>query len=78
MTKTMNHSNCTHPATKAGRAKCRRARASRECQRRLDIQALRDAYYTGDEDAEVIIGRIHTLGIKIDEDDDLETIIASL
>lgn len=79
MTKTMmNHRDCDHPATKAGRAACRREHAARATRDAIAKAAIRDCYYTEGIDAEEILGMIHQLGLPINPDDDLETIIASL
>lgn len=45
MTKTMTHTSCTHPATKAGRAKCRRDRAAQAQADSLAAIAPCDAAY---------------------------------
>lgn len=78
MTKTMTHTECTHPATKAGRAACRRARKAQEASQAHEVQALRASYYDGTADAEEIIGSLRALGIDFDEDADLEEIIAGI
>lgn len=54
MTKTMNHTNCTHPATKAGRAKCRKDRAARIATLRNEADTLIVSYYNGAEFDSVI------------------------
>ena len=78
MTKTMTHTECTHPATKAGRAACRRARKAQEASRAFEVQALRASYYEGTADAEAIIASLRALGIDFDENADLEEVIASI
>lgn len=77
MTKTMNHSNCDHPATKAARAKCRKDRARIELAQGEAREEIRAAYFAG-VDLAMILGMIAQAGIMIDEDADIEEIIASL
>lgn len=55
MTKTMNHTNCTHPATRAGRAACRKDRAAQVASLKLEALALIDSYYDNSGDYEEII-----------------------
>jgi len=73
MTKTMNHSNCTHPATKAGRAACRRLHAAQERDEALAFAARLDAihevitaYHAGD-DLEEIMGRLRAIDPDLTE-----------
>lgn len=47
MTKTMNHSHCPHPATKAARAACRKERAARATALRVEVAGIIDSYYDG-------------------------------
>lgn len=54
MTKTMNHSNCTHPATKAGRAKCRRDRAQAQQELAIALADIKARYFAGDDAEELI------------------------
>ena len=77
MTKTMNHTNCAHPATKAGRSLCRKINAQIEVVDQLLREGIRNDYFAG-TDAEDLIGRILALGIEVDPDADLEEVIASL
>jgi len=49
----MNHSNCTHPATKAARAQCRKDRAAHLTDRRAALDALIDSYYHGGDLEEI-------------------------
>lgn len=77
MTKTMNHTDCTHPATKAARAKCRKDRAAKATRDAIARDAIRGCYHAG-IDAEELLGMIAQLGIEVDPDADLEEIIASL
>jgi hypothetical protein len=55
MTKTMNHTNCAHPATKAARAKCRKVRAAQDAAHAAEVAALVESYFHGDGDPEEII-----------------------
>lgn len=71
------HTNCLHPATKAARAACRKARAARETRDAIARSAIRDAYYAG-IDAEELLGMITQLGLDYDYDADIEQIIADL
>lgn len=43
MTTTMNHRDCDHPATKAGRAACRKARAAEDAAWQARIKARKAA-----------------------------------
>jgi len=54
MTKTMNHTDCTHPATKAARAKCRKDRAAHALALATQVDELITSYYDGSGDAEEI------------------------
>lgn len=81
MTSTMNHSHCPHPATKAARAKCRKARASRDAQVAAEVASLITAYDKGADLDEVI----HDLALLVpavadayygDTDLEVEEIIA--
>lgn len=76
MNSTTSHRDCTHPATKAGRAKCRKARAAQEASRNAFAVEIRDAYEAG-TDIDELIGMISLLG-PIDPNLDIEEIIASL
>lgn len=83
MTKTMTHTACTHPATKAGRAKCRRDRAAHARVIADQITALRASYYDNTRDAEEIIADLRAIDPDLtqgyyDGTLDLEDIIASL
>ena len=51
----MNHSNCDHPATKAGRAACRKARAAQAIALRVEAHNLIDSYYNNTADFDEII-----------------------
>lgn len=86
MTNPMNHTDCTHPRTKAGRAFCRRLHAAQERAEALAIAARYDAirevaddYYAGG-DLEEIMGRLYkidsalTLGYYEGNDDPDEII----
>lgn len=77
MTKTMNHSNCDHPATKAARAACRKARRAQEASQIDAREEIRAAYFAG-VDIDMLLGMIAMAGIDVDEDADIEEIIASL
>jgi hypothetical protein len=55
MTKTMNHSNCPHPATKAARAKCRKAHAAAQATQVESLAGLVASYHEG-ADIEEIAG----------------------
>lgn len=74
---TTSHTDCTHPATKAGRAACRRARSQSATRDRIAREAIRDCYFAGIE-ADELLGMIAQLGIEVDTDADIEEIIASL
>jgi hypothetical protein len=81
MTKTMNHTNCTHPATKAGRAKCRRDAAKAAAEYRATLTALVDSYYDNTADIEEVIAGLHRLNPELtkhyyDETLDAEEVIA--
>lgn len=81
MTKTMNHSNCTHPATKSGRAACRKARAARDIALANEVQGLIDAYFANEGDVEeILLGLAHIFpevkAAYFDLDLDPEEIIA--
>jgi hypothetical protein len=58
---TTSHRNCTHPATKAGRAKCRKDRAARAEVIANEIAALRASYFDNTADAEEIIYALHAI-----------------
>jgi hypothetical protein len=58
-----SHTDCTHPATKAARALCRKMRAAQESSARLQARALVDSYYDGSGDIEEIMGGLHRLGV---------------
>jgi len=67
---TSTHANCTHPATKAGRALCRRIRAAE-----ARIEALQSAYCRkcGRDDlpTSLLCDRAPTTDLGIDRDSDL-------
>lgn len=78
MTKTMNHANCPHLATKAARTACRKARAAQAASLTTEVDALIASYYDGSGDAEEIACALanrlpevhtayHTDGLDIDE-----------
>lgn len=73
----MTHTNCTHPATKAARAKCRRERATRDAADRAGRLEIVQAYHDGAE-LEEIFGMMAQQGIYIDPDLDADDIINSL
>jgi hypothetical protein len=82
MTKTMNHTNCTHPATKAGRAKCRKDRAIADARRTATLTDLRASYFAG-ADIEAIAGAVADIAPDLaqgyyDGSLDIEEFIASL
>lgn len=77
MTKTMNHTDCPHPATKAARAKCRKLRASHEAADRAGREAIIRAYHDGAE-LDEIFGMMAQQGIYIDPDLDIEEILGTL
>lgn len=54
----MNHTNCDHPATKAGRALCRKIRKAQDDALKLEARTLIDSYYDGTGDFEEIIQRL--------------------
>lgn len=54
----IDHTACTHPSTKAGRAKCRRDRAKAPT-----IDSLIASYYDGTGDLEEIVGGLDMLGV---------------
>lgn len=61
MTKTRSHANCDHPATKAGRAKCRKARALVAQGFIAELDALIHSYYDNSASAEEIGAEITSL-----------------
>lgn len=76
------HTSCTHPATKAARATCRKARAALAATIAREVEALVASYYDCTADAEDIMGGLNRLDPRITEgyyngDLDIETIIAS-
>lgn len=77
MTKTMNHRDCDHPATKAARATCRELRRSEALSRATLIQGIIDDYFAN-RPADELIGRILALGIELDPDATLEETVLSL
>ncbi len=77
MTKTMNHTACTHPATKAGRAACRKARAKHEAEVATLRQAIIDSYYgAGEAEGEEVIYALQAIDPDLDYDLDIEEIVA--
>jgi len=54
MTKTMNHTDCHHPATKAARAKCRRDRAKAATETAIALADIKARYFAGDDGEELI------------------------
>lgn len=78
MTSTMtSHATCTHPATKAGRAACRKARASQATRDAIARAEIRAAYEAG-VDIAILLGMMAQLGIDINTDLDIEELIDSL
>jgi hypothetical protein len=80
---TTSHRNCTHPATKAGRAKCRRDRAAQAEVTANEVAALRASYYDNTADGEEIIYALRNIDPTLTEGYydgslDIEEIIASL
>lgn len=76
------HTDCPHPATKAARTACRKARAARAASRAAEVNALVASYYDNSGDAEEIIfalGAIDPALIKgyYDNSLDIEEIIAN-
>jgi len=71
------HANCTHPATKAARAKCRAARKAAEITERENRAEIIQAYYDGAE-LDEIFGMMAQRGIYIDPDKDIDEILESL
>jgi hypothetical protein len=73
------HTSCTHPATKAGRAACRKARAANEA-REVEVTALRGAivqsYYDNTAEAEEIISALRAIDPDLDYDLDIEEIVS--
>lgn len=61
MTKNFSHIACIHPATKAGRAACRKERAAQTIALRADIQAVIDSYYDNSGEIEEIAAKIDRL-----------------
>lgn len=55
------HTDCLHPATKAGRAACRKARAQEASRRAAEVEALLDTYFAGEGEAEEIIWSLAAL-----------------
>lgn len=70
----MSHEDCTHPATKAGRAKCRRDRLkiARDNEAAADrlrakIATLVDSYYSCEGDSEEIVSSLAILIPEVHE-----------
>ena len=59
--KTTAHSNCSHAATKADRAKCRRRVAAFKDSNRAAVCDLVADYYGNTKDAEEIIFGLHAI-----------------
>lgn len=83
MTKTMNHTECDHPATKAARAKCRKIRADRAAAYTAAytaaVKEIKEGYYSNTLDNDELIGMIYAIAPHLmDPDTDLDGIIASL
>lgn len=55
---TNSHANCLHPATKAGRAACRKVRAEIRAQRRAYLDETITGYFDNSLDSEEIGNRI--------------------
>jgi hypothetical protein len=80
---TTSHRDCTHPATKAARAKCRKARAAAAAYRAEVLDSCRMAYLLEDADLEEIAGRVAQVDPELargyyDDSLDAEEFIASL
>lgn len=58
------HTNCLHPATKAARAACRKARAVATAAHRDELDTIIATYYDNSEGAEDIANALHALGVK--------------
>jgi hypothetical protein len=65
---TTPHTDCHHPATKAARAKCRKARAVQvEAPRTMNLDEVIKAYYNNSLDMEEIASRLIALAPKAAE-----------
>lgn len=58
------HTNCSHPATKAARAKCRKERAVAQGSNRALLEATLISYYDNSGDIEEIMGTINLLATR--------------
>lgn len=56
-----SHILCDHPATKAGRAKCRKVRAARSAALIAELDAVIDSYYTDHGSCEEIAEQLSAL-----------------
>lgn len=79
---TTSHRDCPHPATKAARAICRKARASQAAHEVDTLTAIRDSYFAG-ADLEEIAARVNDIRPDLaaayyDNSLDIEGFIASL
>jgi hypothetical protein len=80
--KTTAHANCSHAATKADRAKCRRQKAAYAASNRAAVCDLVASYYGNTADAEEIIFALHEIDPSLtvgyfDNTLDVEEIIAN-
>jgi hypothetical protein len=58
------HTNCTHPATKAARAACRRQRAAASTANREALAAILTSFYDNSGDSEEIAAKIDLLAAR--------------
>src|SRR5690349_7535920 len=79
-----SHTDCTHPATKADRAKCRKARQAQASvlaepivrDARFDYREVIEGYYQGTMEVEEIMAILHRIATDT-EDNDLKATVAS-
>jgi hypothetical protein len=80
MSKIQSHANCFHAATKADRARCRKARAENNASLREQANEIIASYYGNSADADEVtsaLGRIFGFEeIGYHEDIDVEEIVA--
>lgn len=68
MTKNTSHTNCTHPATKSARAKCRAAKKADALDTAQQIAAVVASYYDNTGEVEEIMGALHRLAPEMVDD----------
>src|SRR5580698_1926578 len=68
------HTNCSHSATKADRAKCRKDRAAAHLRNISTLEAILNSYYDDSTDLETIIGEISRLAATTSNTDLLDSV----